>query len=83
MSICFGCFFHRSGWMENECEYFEAYNYREPTIRDGCPAFSIDGKLSKEAEAKIFDLTDGVFGKPEDIQQEIEVRARYSERKEE
>ena len=83
MSICFGCYFHRSGWMENECDYFGAYNYREPTVRDGCFAFSTDGTVSEENEAQIFDQTDGVFGKPRDKQQEYEVRMRYAERKEE
>ena len=50
--------------MENECLYFESYNFREPTIRDGCLAFSIDGTISEEAEAKIFEQTRGIFGKP-------------------
>ena len=80
MRRCFGCYFHHGGWMENECDYFEAYNYREPTV---CLAFSTDGTISEEAEAKIFDQTDGVFGKPRDKQQEHEVRMRYAERKEE
>lgn len=66
MSRCFGCFFHRGGWMENECDYFEMYNYREPGNRDWCPAFSVDGNVSEEAEAEIFELTNGMFGKPKE-----------------
>lgn len=83
MSRCFGCFFHRGGYMENECVYFEAYNYREPSVRDGCPAFSISGNLSKEAKAKIFDITDGVFGEPRDSEQENKMRAKYIKKEKE
>ena len=53
--------------MENECDYFEAYNYREPNV---CHAFSLDGRVSEEAEAMIFEQTCGAFGKPKDIQAE-------------
>jgi len=80
MSACFGCFFHEGGYMSNRCEYFQSEYYPEP---DECEAFSVDGNLSAEAEAEIFDKTDGVFGKPRNSQQEYEVRARYIERKEE
>ena len=76
MSACFGCFFHRGGWMENECDYFEAYNYSEPNV---CLAFSVDGRVSEEAEAMIFEETCGVFGKPKDIQAEIDARMKYRE----
>lgn len=80
MSACFGCFFHEGGFMYNRCNYFEMEYFGE---KDKCSAFTVDGNLSAEAEAEIFDKTDGVFGKPRNSQQEYEVKARYNERKEE
>ncbi len=61
MSRCFGCYFHQCGWMYNECDYFEIGYYAEP---DECLAFSVDGTVSEEAEAKIYEATKGAFGKP-------------------
>lgn len=78
MSKCFGCYFHEGGFMTNRCDYFEAEYYSEP---DRCLAFTVDGNLSKETKARIFDETDGVFGEPEGFWQEIEVRNRiYGEK---
>jgi hypothetical protein len=33
-------------------------------IKDKCIAFSTDGNISEESEAKIFYETNGMFGKP-------------------
>lgn len=62
MSSCDGCFFHETGYLWNGCTYFETEYYYEP---NDCCARSDDGKLTAEQERKIFEETDGAFGKQE------------------
>lgn len=52
--------------MWNGCDYFESEYYPEP---EDCLAFSVDGSIPAENEAKLFELTNGFFGKP--LEQEI------------
>ena len=61
MSKCFGCYFYNCGYMWNRCDYFESEYYREP---DDCLAFSVDGSIPAENEAKLYEQTCGFFGKP-------------------
>ena len=61
MSKCFGCYFHHMGYMWNRCDYFESEYYPEP---EDCLAFSVDGSVPAENEAKLFEMTGGVFGEP-------------------
>ena len=61
MSKCFGCYFYHCGCMWNRCDYFESEYYREP---EDCLAFSVDGSIPAENEAKLYEQTCGFFGKP-------------------
>ncbi len=61
MSRCFGCYFYHAGWMWNGCDYFETECFPEPK---DCLAFSVDGNIPAENEAKLYEQTGGVFGKP-------------------
>lgn len=47
--------------MWNRCDYFESEYFREP---EDCLAFSVDGSILAENEAKLFEQTGGFFGKP-------------------
>lgn len=58
---CIDCYFYKSGYMSNSCEYFEQENFN---IQEKCDAYTIDGNISPELEDKIFRETDGNFGKP-------------------
>ena len=69
MSGCFGCYFYEGGFMWNRCNYFEMEYFG---IKDKCIAFSTDGNISEESEAKIFYETNGMFGKPKRAEREEE-----------
>lgn len=58
---CWYCYFYKSGYMENSCDYFGLENF---PIQNNCDAFSTDGYVAPELEDKIFKETDGVYGKP-------------------
>ena len=58
---CIDCYFYKSGYMSNSCEYFKQEGFY---IRKKCDAYTKDGHISPELEDKIFRETDGNFGKP-------------------
>lgn len=60
MSACFGCYFHKTGYLYNACLYFESECYFEP---ESCKAFSGDGNIDPDVEDEIYRETDGNFGK--------------------
>lgn len=60
---CWHCYFYKSGYMENACDYFSLEMF---PIQHNCDAFSTDGHVAPELEDKIFRESDGMFGKPLD-----------------
>ena len=63
MAKCDDCFFYETSYMWNGCAYFESECFYPPIE---CRAYSVDGNLSQEQEQKIYEETDGAFGKRKD-----------------
>lgn len=58
---CWYCYFYKSGYMENACDYFGLENF---PIQNNCDAFSTNGYVAPELEDKLFKESGGVYGKP-------------------
>ncbi len=58
---CWYCYFYKSGYMENACNYFGSENF---PVQNNCDAFSINGSVAPELEDKIFKESDGGYGSP-------------------
>lgn len=64
MGCCKSCFFYGEGYLWNGCSYFTMEYFTQPIE---CAAFSEDGNLTAEQEKKIYEETDGAFGKSKEM----------------